>query len=143
MKTSGKTNKRVIKLLYRSLDTELSQRKKQKLEKELEKSEDLRREKELILERHKALSESAASSFRPQFANRVMIKIAAIGDSRETQESFYDALLYGFKRLAVVGALVLIGLILFNIIEGQVIPIDEAFFASDLVMEQILNLPLF
>ena len=72
-----------------------------------------------------------------------MAQIAAIGDKKDTQESFYDALMLGFKRLAVVGAVVMVALVFFNVIQGHIIPVDEAFYASDLVLEEILNLPVF
>jgi hypothetical protein len=143
MKTSGKTHKKVLKLLYRSFDTDLSKKKKQQLDEALEQSKDLREERKLILSRRQAVADSAVRTFRPYFADRVMSQVAAMGDKKDTQESFYDALIFGFKRLAVVGALVMIGLIFFNVIKGHVIPIDEAFFASDLVIEEILNLPIF
>lgn len=143
MKTSGKTHKKVLKLLYRSFDTDLSEREQQRLDEALEQSKDLREERELILSRRQVVADSAVKSFRPYFADRVMSQIAAIGDKKDTQESFYDALLFVFRRLAVVGTLVMIGLIFFNVIKGHVIPVDEIFFASDMALEEILNLSIF
>ena len=143
MKNLGKTHKKIIKLLYKSFDTDLSKRKNLRLEKALDESKDLREEKELIFSRREAITDSAEKAFRPYFADRVMAQIAAIGDRKDTQESFYDALMFGFKRLAVVGALVMIALLFFNVFQGHIIPVDEAFFASDLALEEILNLPVF
>ncbi len=143
MKTSGKTHKKVLKLLYRSFDTDLSKKKNQRLQKALDDSKDLRDEKELILSRRKAVTDNAERAFRPYFADRLMAQIAAMGDKKNIQESFYDALIFGFKRLAVVGALVMIGLIFFNVIQGHIIPVDEVFFASDMALEEILNLSIF
>lgn len=143
MKTSGKTHKKILTLLYRSFDTVLNEKKQQRLDDALEQSKDLREERELILSRRKAVSDSTTRSFGPYFADRVMTQIAAIGDKKDTQESFYDALMFGFKRLAVVGGLVMVALLFFNVIQGHVIPADEAFFASDLILEEILSLPIF
>jgi len=143
MKTSGKTHKNVLKLLYRSFDTDLSNKKNLRLEKALKESKDLRDEKEHITSRRQAAADSADRAFKPYFADRVMAQISAIGDEREPQESFYDALMYGFKRLAVVGALVMIVLLFLNVFQGHIIPVDEVFFASDLALEEILNLPIF
>jgi len=143
MKTSGKTYKKSLKLLYRSFDTDLSEKEQQRLDEALAQSKDIREERKLILSRRQAVADSTVRTFRPYFADRVMSQVAAVGDKKDTQESFYDALMYGFKRLAVVGTLVMIGLIFFNVIKGHVIPVDEVFFASDLVMEEILNLPIF
>lgn len=143
MKTTGKTHKKVLKLLYKSFDTDLSKKKNLRLEKALDESKDLRDEKELILSRRESIKDGAEKVFRPYFADRVMAQIAAIGDKKDTQESFYDTLMYSFKRLAVVGALVMIALLFFNVIQGHIIPVDEVFFASDLTLEEILNLPIF
>ena len=139
----GKTYKKILKLLYRSFDTDLSKKKNLRLEKALHESKALRDEKGLILSRRKAFTENSERAFSPYFADRVMSQISAIGDKKNTQESFYDALVFVFRRLAVVGTLVMIGLIFFNIIQGHVIPADEVFFATDLVFEEILNLPIF
>jgi len=143
MKTSGKTHKKVLKLLIRSFDTDLSEKEKMRLDEALRHSKDLRKEKELILSRRQAVANSALKSFRPYFADRVMSQIAAMGSKNATQESFFDALMFGFKRLAVVGALVMIALLFFNVFQGHIIPVDEVFFASDLALEEILNLPIF
>jgi len=143
MKTSGKTHKKVLKLLYRSFDTDLSKKKNLQLDEALEQSKDLREERKLILSRRQAVADSAVRTFRPYFADRVMSQVAAMGDKKDTQESFYDALIFGFKRLAVVGALVMIGLIFFNVIQGHILPVDEVFYASDMALEEILNLPVF
>ncbi|MFC2167202.1 hypothetical protein ACFLQZ_04485 [Acidobacteriota bacterium] len=143
MKNLGKTYNKILKLLYKSFDSKLSNSQQKMLDDALKRSEDLREEKELILSRRQAVADSAEKAFRPYFADRVMAQIAAIGDKRDTQESFYDALMLGFKRLAVVGAVVMVALVFFNVIQGHIIPIDEAFFASDLALEEILNLPVF
>ncbi|MEE8376870.1 MAG: hypothetical protein V3R45_00735 [Candidatus Aminicenantaceae bacterium] len=143
MKKSAKTHKKVLKLLYRSFDTDLSEREQQRLDEALEQSKDLREERELILSRRQVVADSAVKSFRPYFADRVISQIAAIEDKKDTQESFYDALMFVFRRFAFVGALVMIGLIFFNVINGHIIPVDEIFFASDLALEEILNLPIF
>ncbi len=143
MKTSGKTYKKNLKLLYRSFDIDLSERKQQRLDKALKQSKNLKEERELIFSRRQAVADSTVRTFRPYFADRVMSKIAAMGNKKNTQESFYDALLFVFRRLAVFGALVMIGLVFFNVIKGHIIPVDEIFFASDLALEEILNLPVF
>lgn len=143
MKNLGKTHKKILKLLYKSFDTKLSEKKKLRLEKALDESKDLREEKDLIISRREAIKDSTEKVFKPYFADRVMAQIAAIGDKKDPQESFYDALMLGFKRLAVVGALVMLVLLFVNVFQGHIIPADEAFFASDLALEEILNLPVF
>ena len=139
----GKTNKKILKLLYRSFDAELKEKEKRLLEQALEKSEGLRKEKELIMERRQAIAESASQSFRAQFADRVMARIAGIDQEESSMESFYEGLKIAFKRLAIIGAVAVLALIFFNLIKGDIIPVEEVFFASDMAFEEILNLPLF
>lgn len=140
---TGKIHKKNLKLLYRSFDADLKEKGRRRLEEALGKSESLRREKKLITERRQAVADSTAKSFRPQFAERVMARIAGMDAEQGLQESFYEALKASFRRFALVGALALLALIFFNLIKGDVLPLDEVFFASDIALEEILNLPLF
>ena len=143
MLKKGKTNKKIVRLLYRSFDTELKENEKRLVEKALENSEHLRRENERIKKQRRSLAENGAQSFRPLFAERVMAHIAGIEKEAGSTESFYDALKVTFRRFAIAGAVAVLALIFFNVIKGDVLPMDEVFFASDIVLEEIINLPLF
>jgi len=143
MLKKGKTNKKIVRLLYRSFDTELKEKEKRLLEKALAESEDLRREKELIQKQRRSLAENTAQSFRPQFAGRVMARIAGLEKEARSAESFYEALKVSFRRFAIAGAVVVLALLFFNLFKGDVLPRDEVFFASDIILEEIINLPLF
>jgi hypothetical protein len=138
-----KKNKKILPLLYRSFDTKLKEKEKRLLEKALAESEDLRREKELIQKQRRSLAEKTAQSFRPLFAERVMAHIAGIEKEAGSTESFYEALKVTFRRFAIAGAVVVLALLFFNLFMGDVLPRDEVFFASDIVLEEIINLPLF
>lgn len=136
-------NKKILKLLYRSFDGDLEEKERKLLEEALKNSEELRREKEQILAQRQAVSESAAKSFKPFFAERVMRRINALGEKENAWENFYDSLKAMFWRFATVGAVGLIALILYNLVAGNSLPLEEAFYVSDLTFEEILQMPLF
>lgn len=136
-------NKKILKFLYRSFDEDLDEKEQKLLEEALKKSEELRREKEQILAQRQAVSQSAVRSFRPFFAERVMSRINALGKKENALENFYDSLKAMFWRFATIGAVGLIALIIYNLIAGNSLPLEEAFFISDLTFEEILQIPLF
>lgn len=136
-------NKKILKLLYRSFDDDLNEKEKKQLEEAMENSVELRREKEQIEVRRQAVSDSAAQSFKPFFAERVMGRIQARGQKENTLEAFYDTLKAVFRRLAVAAAVIMIALITINLIIGESPLMDEAFYISELTFEEVLQLPLF
>lgn len=143
MSKEEKKNRRILGLIYRSFDAELKEKEKRLVEKALIESEDLRKEKELILRQRRLLAEDSAQSFRPRFADRVMVRISGADKTAGSIESFYETLVVTFRRFAIAGAVVVLALFFLNLFKGDVLPTDEAFFASDIVLEEIINLPLF
>ena len=136
-------NNKILKLLYRSFDEDLEEKEQKLLEEALKNSEELRREKDKILAQRQAVSQSAAKSFKPFFAERVMRQIGALGEKENTLENFYESFKAMFWRFATVGAVGLIALILYNLVTGSSLPLEEAFYVSDLTFEEILQMPLF
>lgn len=136
-------NNKILKLLYRSFDEDLEEKEQKLLEEALKNSEELRREKEQILAQRQAISKSAAKSFKPFFVKRVMRRINALGEKENALENFYDSFKAMFWRFATVGAVGLIVLILYNLVAGNSLPLEEAFYVSDLTFEEILRMPLF
>ena len=136
-------NKKILKLLYRSFDDDLSEKEQKQLAEALENSEELRREKEQIKAQRQAVSDSGAQSFKPFFAERVMSRIQAMGEEENTLEAFYETLWAVFRRFAVAAAVILIALITINLIIGESLSMDEAFYISELTFEEVLQLPLF
>lgn len=144
MNKKGKhIDKKILDLLYRSFDDDLEEKEQNQLAEALKDSEDLRKEKERIEAQRRAVSDSAAQSFKPFFAERVMSRIHALGEKEDTLEAFYESLKAVFRRLAIVGAVVMIALISYNLIIGEGLSPDEAFYVSELTFEEILQLPLF
>lgn len=144
MSKKGKhIDKKILGLLYRSFDSDLDEKEKKLLEEAMKKSEDLRKEKEQIEAQRQAVSSSAIQSFKPFFAEKVMSRIHALGEKEDTLETFYESLKTVFQRFAIVGAVILIALISYNLIIGNGLSPDEAFYVSELTFEEILQLPLF
>lgn len=141
-KGKGK-NKKIIELLYRSFDDNLKEKEQKQLAEALENSKELRKEKELIAAQRQFISDSAAQSFKPFFADRVMNRIKGISEKKNTLETFYDTFKAVFQRFAIAGAVIMLALIIYNLGIGDSLSVEEIFYASDFIFEEILQLPLF
>ena len=136
-------NKKILKLLYRSFDDDLDAKEQKQLAEALENSVELRKEKEQSDAQRQAISNSAAQSFKPFFAERMMSRIQALGEKENILETFYETLKAAFWRFAATGAVIMIALISINLVIGESLSMDEAFYVSELTFEEILQLPLF
>ncbi len=136
-------NEKILKLLYRSFDEDLEEKERKLLGEALKNSEELRREKDKISTQRQAVSQSAAKSFKPSFAERVMRQIEALGEKESTLENFYNSLKTMFWRLAAIGAVGMIALIIYNLAAGEILPVQEAFYVSEMTFQEILQMPLF
>ena len=136
-------DKKILKLLYRSFDNKLGEKEKKRLQEALHKSDALRKEKERILIQRQALAESPKPAFKPDFAERVIGRIESLGEKKNGLETFYEILLAMFRRLALVGAAILLILLIYNFRTGDALSSDDIFYASDAAVEDIIDLPLF
>ncbi len=136
-------DKKILKLLYRSFDDELNPEEKKQLDRALKESEELQKEKEQILAQRQALAASSAPPFRPFFTKRVMNRIESLGQKKNEFESFSETLLLMFRRFAIVGAVILLILLIYNLQTSDILSSEEILYASDFTFEEILNLPLF
>jgi hypothetical protein len=137
-------NNNILKLLYRSFDMDLSDKDRKRLDEALQGSDELRSERDWALARRQALAKSRTQSFAPFFAERVMGKIEALGQTKTNGfELFYETFKAMFQRLAIASAVVLLFLVSYNLIKNDILPQEEIIFASDTAMEEILDLPLF
>ena len=136
-------NKKILKLLYRSFDEVLSEKKQHKLDKALKKSVELQREKTQVERLRKVVSGSTVNSFRPLFAERVINSLNAPGKKADPLDIFYLSLKAVFRRFAVAGAALCTVLILYNLGKGESLTVNEAFSVSKVTLEEILSLPLF
>ncbi len=134
-------NKKAIDLLYRSFDGTLTPGEEKELHEALAKSHQLREEKERITAMRSALSASAAKSFRPFFAERVMQAITSAAETKNGLELFFESLQFTFRRVAVVGATAIVLLAAYNFIKTGEISVAGAFGMPQETLEEVLELP--
>jgi len=136
-------NKKIHRLLYRSFEDRLSEKEQTILGETLERSPELRLEKERIRRQREMLSQGAALSFGPGFADRVMGRMDGADIGANGWELFYATLISLFRRFAIAGAVTLLVLLFYNLSLGDKLSSEELFFASDAAHEELRQLPLF
>jgi hypothetical protein len=136
-------NKKTLRLLYRSFDGRVSEKELRFLEEALGRSPELKAEKEQIQRQREMLSQGAALSFAPGFADRVIGGLDTSAADTNGWEQFYAILLTLFRRFAIAGAVALLLLLTYNLRLGDQLSLEEAFFASDTTVEELRRLPLF
>ena len=99
-------NREMYELLLRSFDDELSSKERKVLQEALTQSEELRAEKVRIEQLRRQLAEAGRASFKPFFAERVVNRIRGLEE--RVQQDFFEALSYFFKRVVVLGAVLVI-----------------------------------
>jgi anti-sigma factor RsiW len=134
-------NKKASELLYRSFDGELSKQERRQLKDALADSPELREERERIAAMRDSIASSAARSFRPFFAERVMHRITSLGKARNGAQQFLESLQFVFRRVAVVGATAILVLVAYNFIRSGEISVAGAFGLPQGTLEEILESP--
>jgi hypothetical protein len=135
--------KRILKLLYRSFDTELRPREKKRLDRALKKSEELRRSREETSSLRRAVMNGAVRAFRPGFSDRVMARLQVSPQAGNHLESLSRAFQAVFRRFAFVALLILAVLVTYNLIHLRDISAGDVYYISDVSFGRILPLPLF
>ena len=133
-------NKRFRRLLYRSMDAPIDDKKQRRLQKALDESAALRQEKNEIEALRRTIAESADGSFSPQFAEQVFRRLQTVGFR---PLAAFDAFHVFFRSLAIVTILMLFALISFNVISSELLPQGEVFYLPDVAVVKILELPVF
>lgn len=134
--------KKIRELLYRSFDMELSSKQKNRLNRALQESEELRREKATIAAQRESLKKSGAVSFSPSFSGKVMERIRESAQKNGI-EFFYMSLQAVFRGFAIAGAGLLLILLIYNLYSGGIVSLDDVYYASDITAQEVLDLPLF
>lgn len=119
-------DKKILALLYRSLDQELTAAEQKKLEQALEAFSELRREQERLTTLRQILSEEPIATFKPFFAGRVMRRIRQVN----TNEDFAGSLFWAFRRVAIAGAIAIALLLANNVL-----------IEKDRTLDDMLNMP--
>jgi hypothetical protein len=142
-KTNRSKNKKISRLLIRSLDQELKKKDQNTLAEALKKSPELQREKNDLDAQRQLVAGSAARNFRPGFTQRVLAGVMTKERKTNGLEKFYLNLKLIFRPVAVIGAVLLLALILFNLGAGDPLNSDEMYYASENTVEDILDVSLF
>ncbi|MCJ7509069.1 MAG: hypothetical protein MUO85_10155 [candidate division Zixibacteria bacterium] len=134
-------NKKILKLLYRSFDSQLTKQEQRQLDEALANSQTLREERERILSLRNDISSLAAGSFKPFFAERVMRRINRLDNMEQNLYPFFESLWYLFRRVVIAGAAVAIILVSHNLWVSHDITLASAFGASQVTVEELLKTP--
>jgi len=148
-----KIDERILELLYRSFDDDLSGAELAELEAALAVSEDLRKEKEEIASMRKTVSASGAKGFGYMFAERVMKRIEAeragsaepAGTSVEVKEgapTLFESLLRAFRPVAIAGVAAVLALMVYNIVDNRDLSFSAALGVPEITLEEELESPL-
>jgi anti-sigma factor RsiW len=121
-------------LLIKSLDSELSNTEDQMLQKALDMSEDLRKEREHLLDMREGLKSETAKSFSSGFEDRVMAKI----QSRQS-EDFTAYLFRVFKPVAIAAILLIIITASINVWNSDQMSLDGIMAINDVSPEEAFN----
>jgi len=131
------------KLLNRSLEGDLTPREHERLNEALRRDPGLREEKTRTLEIRRSLARSRASGFEAGFSGRVMTRIREKEESGQSPDVLYEAFMFVFRRVALVGAAALLVMLTYNLSIGDNFSEEEALFASDSTCRELQELPLF
>ena len=128
-------------LLYRSFDEDLNPDESKMLEKVLEKSEELQKEKEKITRLRVNINEGKASAFKPFFAERVLNRIQASVNSQEA-DTFFESLIVIFRPVAIAAVVLIISVAAYNIITSGQISIEGALAVPEVTLDDAYDTSL-
>lgn len=120
-------NDRILDLLYRALDGELTDEEQQQLTSALESSAELSAERDQLMQMRGMVQANAVRSFRPFFSTRVMRRLQP---SQRHADGFWSALTRSFRLVAATGVAVVVLLL-----------VSTALTANDLSLSTLLGLP--
>ena len=127
-------HQRIIRLLYRSFDDQLTDIEERQLQEALLESRDLRDAKVRLQRLRGDISAIQVPPGRPFLAERVLHRVHVATAMSNLHERFWESLFYMFRRVAVataVGVIILIGFYIAN--EGIV------FANNEVVIEDIIE----
>lgn len=130
-------NERLLDLLYRSFDDDLTKEEQMELSKALSLSPQLREEKKRITEIRQMIQHEAVRSFKPFFSVRVMLRLRkkTLG-----QEDFFRALVWAFRRVALAGVVAILLLIANSIWVEKSRSLDTVLGLPQLSLEDVTEL---
>ena len=123
--------KKDLKLLLHSFDKELKSGDQKLLDEALEKSAELREQKESIIKMRNAISNTKTEVFKPFFAERVMSKIYSL-EKPSSKDIEFESLFSIFRPVAVSAVVLIIMFISYNWFSNGQLPEEIAFNESDI-----------
>jgi hypothetical protein len=131
-------DKKIVNLLYRSLDAALSPAEQEQLDEAVKKSEELKKEKKRLVAVREKIELQKEQSFKPFFTARVMQKIneTAVIDYNDI---FYRSLFRMFKPVMVAAILLIIAISGYNIVNTRQISLEGALAVPRITLEQAFD----
>lgn len=126
-------NDQLHALLIRSFDGSLDEKEQVQLEQALLEPE-IRVERDRIVLLRTKIKETAASAFEPFFVQRLLERLAS------AHEEFRRWLLWDYRRVAVVGVVIMLLLASYNMSKRDSVSIAAAFAQPKYTLEQVLRL---
>lgn len=133
--------KRALRLLYRSLDIELTPEEKRELEAALRMSPQLKEERERIIALRKTLSAGAVQSFSPFFTEKVMQAVTSPVEKKNGVETFFASLQFAFRRVVLAGAVAILLLLVYNFAKSGDISVKAALGMPQETLTEVLESP--
>lgn len=123
-----------LDLLYRSLDASLTPEEQSRLDAALRRDPGLRDEYERLVRLRGQVENQESPSFRADFSQRVMDRLAAESAARpasnpegETTTDFEDALPLMFRKVAVAASVAAVLLLTYNLATSESVSINTSF----------------
>jgi len=132
-------SKKLLTLLYRSFDEELTAAERLQLERALANSQELRAEKERIIQLRSDIANTRATAFRPFFVQRVMHRIQAEQKPADVPVTFFESLLCIFRPVAIAAAILILVMMSYNLLSSDRVSLANAFGKPALALEQMLD----
>ena len=128
-----------LELLYRSFDAPLTPEEQKRLKNALVGSKALRQEKKRIESIRKSVAHSAAHSFKPFFADRVMQRIEKSRQEQTESDPFFESLIAVFRPVAMGAAVLMIVLLTFNMIKSDRLSLAGAFAEPEVTLAEAFD----
>ena len=126
-------NDKLHTLLIRSFDASLDEKEQVQLQQALVEPEISHERDRIVLLRTK-IKETAASAFGPFFVQRVLQRLVS------AHEEFRRWLLWGYRRVALIGAVIVLLLASYNMSKHDSVSLAAAFAQPEHTLEQVLRL---
>jgi len=132
-------DKNLIDLLYKSFENTLTPQEKELLDSSLERSAELRLEKEQIAAMRQVIAVNGGGTFKSFFAERVMRRIHEIQKNPDMANDFFESLVYMFRRVALIGIIAVIVLFSVQLFDKDTVTHVTEQTISEMTLDDVLN----